>query len=73
MYDWLQALCRLATADMSVGWFAGLAGTHAFVLTKFDERCKAKFGTTVDRMRSFALRPLWQKEGLAFQSKAVCS
>jgi 3-hydroxy-9,10-secoandrosta-1,3,5(10)-triene-9,17-dione monooxygenase len=42
VYDWLQALRRLATADMSVGWLAGLAGAHAFVLTKFDQRLQSE-------------------------------
>ncbi|WP_156665947.1 acyl-CoA dehydrogenase family protein [Rhodococcus qingshengii] len=38
LYDWLQALRLLSRADMSVGWFAGLASSHGFILTKFSER-----------------------------------
>ena len=38
VYDWLQALRLLATADMSVGWFAGLVSAHAFGVTKFNEQ-----------------------------------
>ena len=38
VYDWLQALRLLSTADMSAGWVAGLASAHSFVITKFDKR-----------------------------------
>lgn len=38
VFDWLQALRLLSTADMSAGWVAGLASAHSFVLSKFDKR-----------------------------------
>jgi 3-hydroxy-9,10-secoandrosta-1,3,5(10)-triene-9,17-dione monooxygenase len=38
VFDWLQTLRVLSRADMSVGWFAGLASSHGFALTKFSER-----------------------------------
>lgn len=38
VFDWLQSLRVLSRADMSAGWFAGLASAHAFGLTKFDPR-----------------------------------
>ncbi|UNB54522.1 acyl-CoA dehydrogenase family protein [Mycolicibacterium sp. YH-1] len=38
VFDWLQTLRVLSQADMSVGWFAGLASSHGFALTKFSER-----------------------------------
>lgn len=36
VFDWLQSLRLLSRADMSVGWFAGLASSHGFALTKFN-------------------------------------
>jgi 3-hydroxy-9,10-secoandrosta-1,3,5(10)-triene-9,17-dione monooxygenase len=37
VFDWLQTIRVLSRADMSLGWFAGLASSHAWLLTKFSK------------------------------------
>jgi alkylation response protein AidB-like acyl-CoA dehydrogenase len=37
-FDWLQSIRLLSSADMSAGWFAGLASAHSFGLAKFSKR-----------------------------------
>lgn len=38
VFDWLQSIRLMSTADMSAGWFAGLTSAHSFGLAKFDKR-----------------------------------
>lgn len=36
--DWLQSIRALSSADMSAGWFAGLASAHSYGVSQFDKR-----------------------------------